>query len=81
LGEKNRRQPANAGPLSARQLECLARISAGETSAQIAAALGLSPRTIDHYVGGACAKLGVRSRAQAVAKAISLEMIPLHPTP
>jgi DNA-binding NarL/FixJ family response regulator len=48
----------------------------GETSADIAASLGLSSRTIDHYISFACAKLGVRSRAQAVAKAISLEIIP-----
>ena len=65
--------------LSARQLECLTRISSGETSAEIAAALSLSVRTVDHYVGGACAKLGVRSRAHAVAKAITLDLIPRHP--
>ncbi len=66
--------------LSARQMECLARIAAGETSADIAASLGLSRRTIDHYVGSACAKLGVRSRSQAVAKSMALGIIPLHPT-
>lgn len=61
--------------LSARQLECLRRIAGGETSAHIALSLGLSRRTVDHYVGDACAKLGVRTRAQAVAKAISLGLI------
>jgi DNA-binding CsgD family transcriptional regulator len=62
--------------LTPRQLECLTRIAAGETSAEIAAALGLSKRTIDHYVTHACARLGVRNRAQAVAKAIRWQMIP-----
>ncbi len=62
-------------PLSPRQLECLKRIAAGETSARIAASLGLSHRTVDHYVALACAKLGVRTRAQAVARVIALEMI------
>jgi DNA-binding CsgD family transcriptional regulator len=65
--------------LSARQLECLSRIAAGETSAEIALALGLSRRTVDHYVGTACAKLGVRNRAQAVAKALTLEIITARP--
>jgi len=64
--------------LSPRQLECLGRIAAGETSAQIAFALGLSIRTVDHYVRSACAKLGVRSRAQAVVKAISLAVLDIR---
>lgn len=68
-----------AAQLSARQLECLSRIAAGETSGDIAAALGLSSRTVDHYVGSTCAKLGVRNRAQAVAKAISLGIVVPHP--
>jgi DNA-binding CsgD family transcriptional regulator len=61
--------------LSARQVECLQRIAVGESSHQIAASLGLSPRTVDHYVGAACAKLGARSRAQAVVTAIRLRLI------
>jgi DNA-binding CsgD family transcriptional regulator len=62
--------------LSPRQTECLARIAAGQTSQEIGSALGLSARTIDHYVGFACAKLGVRNRAQAVAEALRLDLIP-----
>jgi DNA-binding CsgD family transcriptional regulator len=62
-------------PLSPRQLECLKRIAAGETSMRIAASLGISPRTVDHYVALACAKLGVRTRAQAVAHVIVLKII------
>ena len=56
--------------LSKRQRECLQGIAEGLTSAEIAAALGLSPRTVDHYVEDACDKLKVRSRAHAVAEAI-----------
>lgn len=65
--------------LSTRQLECLARIAAGETSVEIAAGLGLSPRTVDHYVGAACQKLGARSRAQAVAAALQMDLIASPP--
>ncbi|MBN9318787.1 MAG: hypothetical protein BGN86_07825 [Caulobacterales bacterium 68-7] len=63
-------------PLSARQVECLARIAAGETSSQIADALKLSPRTVDHYVAAACARLGVKTRAHAVAMALQLHLLP-----
>jgi DNA-binding CsgD family transcriptional regulator len=65
-------------PLSPRQLECLKQIAAGETSARIAASLGISHRTVDHYVAVACAKLGVRTRAQAVARVMALEIIDPH---
>jgi DNA-binding CsgD family transcriptional regulator len=65
--------------LSARQIECLLRISRGETSAEIAIALGLSRHTVDHYIGGACAKLGAKTRAQAVAIAIAQQQIPAPP--
>jgi DNA-binding CsgD family transcriptional regulator len=66
--------------LSARQIECLLRISRGETSAEIAGALGLSRHTVDHYIGGACAKLGAKTRAQAVAIAIAQQQIPAPAT-
>jgi len=66
-------------PLTPRQLECLSRIAGGETSAEIGEALGLSKRTVDHYVLNACARLGVRNRTQAVAKAIGDGLIPAPP--
>ena len=61
--------------LSARQLQCLELIAAGETSASIARALGLSRRTVDHYILLLCAKLQVRTRAQAVGVALTLGLI------
>jgi DNA-binding CsgD family transcriptional regulator len=61
--------------LTPRQLECLRRITAGQRTAEIAGALGLSPRTIDHYIRETCIRLQVRSRAEAVAKAIGLGLI------
>jgi DNA-binding CsgD family transcriptional regulator len=69
-----------SSPLTPRQLECLSRIAQGETSAEIGAALGLSKRTVDHYVLHACTRLGVRNRTQAVAKAIGEGIILAPPT-
>lgn len=65
--------------LSPRQVECLEMVARGETSAGIALALGVSRRTVDHYIADTCARLGVRNRAQAVAKAIVAGMIESPP--
>jgi LuxR family transcriptional regulator of spore coat protein len=59
-----------ASVLSPRQRECLALARHGQTSQQIAAALNLSPRTVDQYFGDAFRRLGARNRAQAVAEAV-----------
>ncbi len=53
--------------LSQRQDECLRLAADGLTSAEIGAQLGLSPRTVDEHLLGACKALGVRTRIQAVA--------------
>ena len=66
--------------LTARQAECLRRIAGGETSAQIAEALQLSRHTVDHYIGGACDRLGANSRAHAVAIALARRLISLPDT-
>ena len=68
------------GPqLSPRQIECLRLAAAGKTSTEIAAALGISSRTVDQYVGEACERLKVRNRVQAVAKALMLGILPDAP--
>ena len=65
--------------LTPREIQCLTFIRDGKSSNEIASLLNISVRTVDHYVGDACSRLGVRSRAQAVAKAIAQELIPPHP--
>jgi len=56
--------------LSKRQAECLLWAREGKSSTDIGAILGLSPRTVDDHLAAACAKLGVRTRTQAVAEAM-----------
>ena len=55
--------------LSARELEVLRRVAAGDTNRVIAAALVLSERTVDRHVSNIFAKLGVSTRAAATARA------------
>jgi DNA-binding CsgD family transcriptional regulator len=69
-GSRRFRSMNTATKRTARQLECLEMIARGETSAEISDALGISRRTINHYVANTCARLGVRNRTQAVAKTI-----------
>ena len=65
--------------LTPRELECLRRIADGQTTLEIACALGLSRHTVDHYIGTACHKLRARTRAQAVVIAIATKIIDLPP--
>jgi len=48
----------------------LTATSRGKSSSDIGAIVGLSPRTVDSYLEKACAKLRVRTRIEAVVKAV-----------
>lgn len=63
--------------LTPRQSECLALVREGLSSPEIGRRLGLSPHTVNEHVKDACARLGVRSRAQAVAEAAKRGLISL----
>jgi DNA-binding CsgD family transcriptional regulator len=58
-----------------REREVLALLAAGATDDQIAEMLVLSPATVQTHVRNAKAKLGARTRAQAVAMALQHGMI------
>jgi len=53
------------GLLSSRELEVLSHLADGMTDREIAAALVISPRTVETHVGNVLRKLGVRNRAEA----------------
>ncbi len=55
---------------SRRECEILGLLADGNTDVQIAAELGLSPATVQTHVRNAKAKLGARTRAQAVVLAL-----------
>jgi len=66
--------------LSPRQLACLRLVAAGKTTLEIAAELGISNRTVEQYVADACARLGVRTRIEAVVKSVRLGLISDQPS-
>jgi DNA-binding CsgD family transcriptional regulator len=55
---------------TARERQILAMLAAGDTDADIAGRLDLSPATVQTHVRNAKQKLGARTRAQAVAIAL-----------
>lgn len=54
------------------EVEVLSQLGAGLRSKEIAARLHRSPRTVDHHMQAIFAKLGVATRAEAVAAALRL---------
>ncbi|CAN5667395.1 AAA family ATPase [soil metagenome] len=66
---------ANSALLTPRELQVLAMIAEDTTNAEIAARLYLSPKTIEHHVSSILAKLGVRSRRDAVRRSGELNLL------
>lgn len=60
---------------TAREREILGLLASGSTDGQIAASLDLSPATVQTHVRNAKAKLGARTRAQAVAMSLQRGII------
>ena len=69
LGIRTGRRQDRTGVLSAREQEVAQLIAAGNTNAEIAATLYLSPRTVERHVGNILTKLGYRSRIQIATDA------------
>lgn len=73
-GDTGRSRPRDAaaavGALTRREREVLDSLAQGLTNAQIADALFISAKTVEHHVGRILAKLGVRSRAEAAALSV-----------
>lgn len=57
-------------PLSERERECLYWVSAGKTTDEAAVILGVSPNTVNSYVGHAIQKFSASNRTMAMATAI-----------
>lgn len=64
--------------LTPREHEVLMLISQGLTMRQMALRLGISPRTVETHMAKLYRKLDVRTRVQAVSRAVSLGLIELH---
>jgi ATP/maltotriose-dependent transcriptional regulator MalT len=64
----------NPAGLTARELEVLGLVAEGLQNAEIARTLHVSERTVGHHVSAVLRKLDVRTRGQATAEAVRLEL-------
>jgi ATP/maltotriose-dependent transcriptional regulator MalT len=69
------KEPVHEGPLSPREQEVLLLVAEGLTSRQIGQRLFVSHRTVDHHLTSIFNKLGVDTRAQAVAVAAREDLL------
>ena len=59
-----------SAPLSNQERKVLALVADGKTNKEIAAAMGLSPKTVKNYLSNVFEKLQVSRRSQAVARIV-----------
>ncbi len=62
--------------LTHREMDILLGLQARMSNKEIAATLSISPLTVKSHTQNIYAKLGVRNRRQAIAKAVELEILP-----
>jgi predicted ATPase/DNA-binding CsgD family transcriptional regulator len=74
-GAHRRRGPRANPELTDRELDVLRELVVGRTNQHIADRLGLSAKTVMHHTGSVYRKLGVRGRAEAVARALRDQLV------
>jgi DNA-binding NarL/FixJ family response regulator len=75
LGERVEVAPRRSGPLevlSPREREVFDLVAQGLSNPAIARRLFVTPKTAEHHVGSILGKLGLRSRAEVAAYAVTL---------
>ena len=66
---------ANPQGLTSKEIEVLSLLALGDSNAQLGRRLHRSTKTIDHHVSSILEKLGVRTRAEALATAYALGIV------
>lgn len=73
--------PVEAFDLSDREHEVLRTAASGGSNKEVAAALGISPRTVQEHLRSVFRKLGAASRTEAVITALRLGLLELEDLP
>jgi DNA-binding NarL/FixJ family response regulator len=69
--------PREGAALTPRELDVLRLVAQGRGNKEIAAELDLSAHTVKYHLASVLAKLGVRSRTEAVSRGIRTGLLPL----
>lgn len=78
LGPRAARDLGHHG-LTRREMEVLHQVARGHTNREVGQELFISTRTVDMHVRNVLAKLGCRSRMEAVRRAAELGLVPFAP--
>src|SRR5207247_9633912 len=70
--------PQEGVALTPRELDVLRLVAQGLGNKEIAAELDLSTHTVKYHLASVLAKLGVRSRTEAVSRGIRTGLLPLY---
>lgn len=68
-------QSSNIIPLTNQQLACLKELALGYTFKQIGRNLGLTEKTVEHYIRAVKARLNIHTRAELIAEAIARGLV------
>jgi HD-GYP domain-containing protein (c-di-GMP phosphodiesterase class II) len=74
-GHPRRADRASLAGLTPRELEVLCLIARGMSNPEIAAALVIARKTVEHHLEATYAKLGVRTRAAATMRALRMGLV------
>jgi DNA-binding NarL/FixJ family response regulator len=77
LAATGQHAPARAGtgePLTSQETQVALLVARGLTNREVAAALFLSPKTVEHHLGAVLRKRGLRSRTE-LARSLAVEHV------
>ncbi len=73
--------PDDPEPLTEREVDVLRHLALGKSNKEIAAALVITPKTVQTHVSNILGKLGVNSRTQAALHAVRTGLVTLDSSP
>lgn len=78
-GERIQSRTASREPLTSQETRVALLVASGLTNREVAAALFLSPKTVEHHLGAVLRKRGLRSRTE-LARALAVEPVDFEAT-